>query len=261
MTDRLRDERRRPFYTIDNDVIDKYGAQIGVYGIAVYNLIARHADAHGENAFPSLTTITKKLGIGRTKASETIQLLVDVGLIRKENRTDKDGDAAANLYTICHLGGGTQPVLPSTQPVLQVVPTEDYGSTQRVLYKDTKVAAQPLPPQADSEQPPPKQPTAHQQYFAKVCEIVGLDYRTLTADQTGKVAKTVGVLKDAEYTIEELNRFGRDVWVKDWRWTKKGQRPTLTELREEIGKLRAQDFGQVFIPNGGKVEFSLAGML
>jgi hypothetical protein len=136
-TDKLRDGRRPPFYIIDNAIIDEYATKIGVYGIAVYNLIARHADANGENAFPSLTTITKKLGIGRTKAAETIQLLIDTGLIEKERRTDEAGDASANLYTIVHLGGSTQSVPPSTQPVPQVVLSEYQGSTQRVLYKDT----------------------------------------------------------------------------------------------------------------------------
>jgi hypothetical protein len=148
-TDKLRDGRRPPFYIIDNAIIDEYATKIGVYGIAVYNLIARHADANGENAFPSLTTITKKLGIGRTKAAETIQLLIDTGLIEKERRTDEAGDASANLYTIVHLGGSTQSVPPSTQPVPQVVLSEYQGSTQRVLYKDTIKKTPTLPPPSD----------------------------------------------------------------------------------------------------------------
>jgi hypothetical protein len=134
---KLIDRRRHSFYIIDNDVIDKYGAVIGVYGIAVYNLIARHADKDGENSFPSLSTITKKLGIGRGKAVETIKLLVDTGLIECQHRTSASGDADSNLYTLIDLGGSSQPELPSTHPEPRVVPTENQGSSPRELYKDT----------------------------------------------------------------------------------------------------------------------------
>lgn len=137
MSDKLRDERRRPFYMVDNDIIDTYGKQIGVYGIAVYNLIARYADANGANAFPSFTTITKKLGIGRHKVAETIQLLVDVGLIRRENRTDSAGDKATNLYTLVDLGGGSPRELPGSPSEPQVVPHGNQGGSPRELYKDT----------------------------------------------------------------------------------------------------------------------------
>jgi phage replication O-like protein O len=139
-----------------------------------------------------------------------------------------------------------------TKLVVNSPPTKERKKVSTRTSADAAPAQQPLAKA--------REPTAHQQYFSKVCEIVGWDYRTLTKEQAGQIAQTVGVLKDAEYTIEELGRFGKDVWVKDWRWTKKAQRPTLTELRQEIGKLRAQDFGPVVPPNG-KVEFSLAGML
>ncbi len=84
-----------------------------------------------------------------------------------------------------------------------------------------------------------REPTGHQQYFAKVCEIVGWDYKTLTKDQKGQVAQTVGVLSEAGYSLDELSRFGKEIWVHDWRWQKHRQHPTLSQLRAEIGKLRS----------------------
>ena len=111
--DKLRDARKRCFYIVDNDLIDRYGPVIGAYGVAVYNLIARYADNNGENAFPSYPTIAKKLGMSRTKVVQTIELLVSLGLIKKEQRVDEAGDLTSNLYTIVH-PGSTPHALPST---------------------------------------------------------------------------------------------------------------------------------------------------
>ena len=121
--DKLRDARKRCFYIVDNDLIDRYGPVIGAYGVAVYNLIARYADNNGENAFPSYPTIAKKLGMSRTKVVQTIELLVSLGLIKKEQRVDEAGDLTSNLYTIVH-PGSTPHALPSTPHVLGSAPSE-----------------------------------------------------------------------------------------------------------------------------------------
>jgi len=84
-----------------------------------------------------------------------------------------------------------------------------------------------------------KLPTDQQKYFDAVCWIVGWDYHTLTKDDAGRVAQTVGVLTQANYMLDDLRRFFLEIWAKDWRWLKNQQRPTLTQLRQEIGKLRA----------------------
>ena len=83
-----------------------------------------------------------------------------------------------------------------------------------------------------------KPPTEHQMMFEKICQIVGWDYKTLDEKAKGQVAQTLGILKAAGYTLDELKRFGREVWSKDWRWTKKKEYPTLTDLRQEIGKVK-----------------------
>ena len=84
----------------------------------------------------------------------------------------------------------------------------------------------------------------HQQMFAKLCEIVGWDCKTLDERSRGQIAQTLGTLEKAEppYTLTDLNDFGAKVWAHDWRWQKNKQRPTLTQLRQEIGKLRAKEF-------------------
>ena len=85
-----------------------------------------------------------------------------------------------------------------------------------------------------------KPQSEHQQSFEKVCEIVGWDYKVLDKNISGQVAQTLGVLKGGGYTLADLNRFLPEVWSKDWRWEKHKQYPTLTQLRQEIGKLKSK---------------------
>ena len=87
------------FYTIDNDIIDTYGKAMGPYGIAVYNVIARHADKNG-GAFPSYQQKKKKTDISRPKVASTIKHLVSLGLIEKENRFRPNGDMTSNHYKL-----------------------------------------------------------------------------------------------------------------------------------------------------------------
>lgn len=162
--DIIRDERRRNFYVIDNDIIDKYGEKIGVYGIAMYSLIARYANQNGESAFPSYRTITRKLCISRPKAIETINLLVSLNLITKEKRYDSAGDSTSNLYALVDLGSGKRGLLPSNcnlppgKPDLPQVVNVAYQGGKRGLpdqdvvnktqiYKDDDDPASPETPQ------------------------------------------------------------------------------------------------------------------
>lgn len=81
--------------------------------------------------------------------------------------------------------------------------------------------------------------TPQQELFGAVCEAVGWDYKTLSEKDKGQVAQACGILAKASYTVDDLRRFMVEVWFHDWRWEKHQQRPTLNQLRQEIGKLRA----------------------
>jgi hypothetical protein len=96
----LRDERRRDFYMIDNELIDTFAPVIGVYGLAVYNVIAKYANANGERAFPSYQTIADALAISRRKVIYCIDELAKCGLLRIAGRTTNAGDPTSNAYTL-----------------------------------------------------------------------------------------------------------------------------------------------------------------
>lgn len=85
----------------------------------------------------------------------------------------------------------------------------------------------------------PATPTPQQEMFGAVCESVGWDYKTITDKDKGQVAQTVGVLIKADYTVDDIRRFITEIWFKDWRWQKNQQYPTLSQLRQDIGKLRS----------------------
>lgn len=86
---------------------------------------------------------------------------------------------------------------------------------------------------------PATQEPPHASLFGAICKAIGWDHRTLTTNDRGQVAQTCGILAKADYTAEDIDRFMVEVWFHDWRWMKKQDRPTLNQLRQEIGKLRA----------------------
>lgn len=153
MSDKIKDGRRFAFFMLDNDMIDYYAERIGVYGLAIYSLLVRYADANGENSFPSYSTISKKLGISRPMIKPTLDLLIKNGLITKENRETAQGDRASNLYTIVQLEpgkprllepdqtpAGSKPhLLPSKPDLLPLVNDVNYPSKPDLLYQYTTI--------------------------------------------------------------------------------------------------------------------------
>lgn len=146
MKTEIQDGRKHSFYIIYNTLIDDFAPQIGVYGIAIYNVLARYAGDRHE-AWPSYQTIAKHLGISRRKVMITIDLLIKTGLIVKEARQLPSGDATSNRYTLLGINsdgsahnalGGAPPSeqdappsarqsLPSEQGAPQVVHDNHHG--------------------------------------------------------------------------------------------------------------------------------------
>lgn len=99
-SDELHDRREPGFYIIDDEIVEEYGSKLGPLGVAVYNVLVKHASRHGASCFPSYQTIADKLGISRNSAMKGVGRLLDAGLIGKQPRTAEDGAPASNVYTI-----------------------------------------------------------------------------------------------------------------------------------------------------------------
>lgn len=66
------------------------------------------------------------------------------------------------------------------------------------------------------------------QTLARVCRI---DYRVCTTEQRGALNQTVGILRKANHTSDEVERVGEWWFTRDWRG-KQGQAPKPHEIRE-----------------------------
>lgn len=140
----VQDKRQHPFYLIYNEVIELFGPKIGAYGLAVYNVLVYYANERQE-AWPSYQAIADQLGISRRKVVSTIDLLVAVGLIDRQQRKSPSGDLTSNVYTLLRIkrGGSAQDALPSApratpsaQDARRVVHRMHDGSAPRAQEQD-----------------------------------------------------------------------------------------------------------------------------
>src|SRR5947209_9838060 len=87
-------------YRIDNSLVDEYGEKIGAIGIAVYNVLARHADRLTGICYPCIGTIARKLKLGKTTVKKYLRMLLNHGLIAISSRLSEAGDPTSNSYRI-----------------------------------------------------------------------------------------------------------------------------------------------------------------
>jgi hypothetical protein len=99
--------------------------------------------------------------------------------------------------------------------------------------------------------------TPQQVFFGVICDALGWDTQTITEGDKLRVAQAVKILIQADYSVDDIRRFMVEVWFRDWRWQKHQQRPTLSQLRQEIGKVRLPLDG--FVGTAGGVARTTAG--
>lgn len=101
-------DARAGFYMIQNDVLDDYGAEMGPFGIAIYNALCRFASRDG-TTFPTLQKLADVTGMSRSAVKKHLSILDEMGLIEISERYTADGDRDSNLYTVKnYVGVGRQ---------------------------------------------------------------------------------------------------------------------------------------------------------
>ena len=79
---RVRDRRRKKWFSIDNHVVDEFGPELGPYGLAAYMCIVREANHTDEQATKlKLRDLARVSGIGETRLRAAIVELELIGLI------------------------------------------------------------------------------------------------------------------------------------------------------------------------------------
>jgi hypothetical protein len=87
-------------FRVDNIIVDEYGEKIGAIGVAIYNVLARHADRETGICFPGIRLIARKLALGRTTVKKYLRILLNHSLIAISSRLSDEGDPTSNLYML-----------------------------------------------------------------------------------------------------------------------------------------------------------------
>jgi hypothetical protein len=85
----VRDNRGPRYLKIYNDLYDRYGAQLGPYGLAVYVALCRYIDVDSSECNPSFATIAKGTGMSRRKVIYEIQKMERLRIIAVERTAYK----------------------------------------------------------------------------------------------------------------------------------------------------------------------------
>lgn len=267
----IRDKRGGDRYFIDNSLIKEWGPKIGVYGIAVYNILAMHANNDTQEAFPSYNTIARLTGASRRKVVDTVTMLHDLGIIQKTTRRGDDGEYDSNVILLLNkecwggkidlslcvgdaqnaLGsagdappdaGNALPTHSEQNALVQDVhggsagdaPKQDSpNKTQKTKKRRTK--SKPI--QTDISSDPVSGPTPAQVMFGTLAEICQVDLGAMTEKQRGELNQAEKVLRDTGATPTDLLGFSAYWFEFDWRG-KQGQPPSPTQARAEWGRYK-----------------------
>ncbi len=97
-SDVLEDARSRSWFWCHSVILEM---GLSVYEIAVYCVLARHADGSGEKrvCFPSYRRLSSILGCSRPRAVRAVGILIQKSLLKKTTRSDQRG-CHSNLYEL-----------------------------------------------------------------------------------------------------------------------------------------------------------------
>jgi len=220
------------FTAIPNVLLDDHMADMKEAELRITLAIARKTFGWHKSADQlSLSQLMELTGLSRQGVINGVEAGIKRGTINKKPA------GQTFIYSLV-VNETDQSKKPTSQPSrLELVNEVDQSPPKLVNEVDTqkkdlinkdlnKVLAAPAPL------------TDQQEWFKVVCAIVAWDSKVLGAKEKAQVAQTITILKNAGYTLEEAKSFLEKVWMKDWRYKKDGQMPTLTQLRTEIGKLR-----------------------
>ncbi len=111
------------WFWLDNSLLDRYGPQLGVYGLAVYLALARCADRQQE-CRPSYQAVARAVGCSRRQVIREMRRLESLGLVEKIYRDSDWGDPATNGYRLLPMPE-VEEVFPFASPRKNNSPRDD----------------------------------------------------------------------------------------------------------------------------------------
>lgn len=120
-------DRRPGYLRVYNDLYDRFGAQLGPYGLAVYVALCRYANQDSE-CWPSYNTIAKGTGMSRRKVIYEVQKMERLQIIAIER-----SHHTSNVFVLLDTSAHHAP-LPGVQDALPHAP---HAPKQSPLKKNT----------------------------------------------------------------------------------------------------------------------------
>ena len=276
----ISDQRRHPFYIIDNDLIKVYGPQIGAYGVAIYSVLAMYADRDDE-AWPSYQTIANHLSISRPTVIETIKVLTNIGLVAKDLRHGTGTDHLSNRYTLVDLHTeASKPDLPASKPDLPAPGKPRLPASKPDLPAPGKPRLPRGKPRLPEQEPmnknqleqdprnkkkggatapDPLSAGAGDEDFVPAlcwCWHEHKEPEILPRKSQMRLQIAADKLLTSGYTIDELRAWFRDKWIPDWRWQNGKQRPTPEQICESLPAIRSSRYEGSTYWHGDELEMA-----
>lgn len=100
MPDQVRSIRTEHWFFIGNAIIDNYGSELGVYGIALYTTLCRFASNDRQDCFPSHETLATRTSMSKRQVIRVLKQLEELGLIKWNRQYTEAGKQMSNLYLL-----------------------------------------------------------------------------------------------------------------------------------------------------------------
>lgn len=247
MPHQVRDARQPGHFWADNELVDNHLPQIGVFGFAVYMLLARYADNTTGQCEPSIGLMAKQLSVSAPTVRKALETLRDCGLIAiRHRKKERDGKLVnqTSIYTILavtksktghgtkpdlvpnEIDQGTKPGLVPTKPgLVGVLNQVSSNNTGKTLRKDIDRA-----PRKSADAPraqEPKERTPHQAIMDAYQEALG--YPIPDGAAAGKAAKELVALGYTPEQVAEcyVSEKAREFW--------QDKHLSLMSLKKNIG--------------------------
>ena len=152
----------KPFSLVDNRVL-KCAKEIGVVGVAVYNVLASYADNRTRICWPGEETVADVLGLARETVSRTIRRLESAGLVSVQRRlgrssvyrlVDADQGRDPGSRVGCDPGSRELDVLPNYTQEQQQAPALEQPAQPEPVAVVVVSSNQENIPQESAENPP-----------------------------------------------------------------------------------------------------------
>lgn len=121
-------DRRPGYLRVYNDLYDRFGAELGPYGLAVYVALCRYANQDSE-CWPSYNTIAKGTGMSRRQVIREVAKMEGLQIVAIERNKH-----TSNVFILLDTSDSQSP-LPSDS---QSLPSDSQSPKQDPVKKNTR---------------------------------------------------------------------------------------------------------------------------